>query len=468
MPAPNKSNAAPYDVAIIGAGVVGCAIARRFTLEGARVALIEKAADILDGASKANSAILHTAFDAPGNSLEHACIRDGYREYINIHHQLGLPLERCGAHVVAWTEEEVSDLEGILHQAHKNGIEDVEIINYSTLHQREPSLSGAALAAISVPGESIIDPWSAPYVYLTQALENGAEVFCGNEVVSGQFDGETWQLETSRGHIKCRSVINCAGLYGDRIDQVLLGSSSFNITPRKGQFVVYDKAASALIKSVILPVPGARTKGIVVFRSVFGNLLVGPTAEDQQSRRDASTDEETLRMLMESGERKLPELKQIPVTAVYAGLRPASEFKDYQIERHIDKNWITVGGIRSTGLSSALGIARYVYAKYADSGNQHSRIQSPLIPRANRLAEHAPRDWESDQHGEIVCHCELVTRREVEQALSGPLAAKSLQGLKRQTRATMGRCQGFYCSARLAELTSDHFDLPLSEPVIDE
>ena len=468
MPAPNGSNADPYDVAIIGAGVVGCAIARRFTLEGARVALIEKAADILDGASKANSAILHTAFDAPTDSLEHACIRDGYREYMDIHRQLGLPLERCGAHVVAWNEEEVAGLEGILHQAHDSGIEDVQIIDASVLRDREPSLSTTALAAISVPGECIIDPWSAPYVYLTQALENGAEVFCGHEVKSGQFDGETWQLETSKAHINCRSVINCAGLYGDRIDQNLLGASGFTITPRKGQFVVYDKAASGLIESVILPVPSARTKGIVVFRTVFGNLVVGPTAEDQQSRHDASTDKETLRMLMKSGETKLPDLKQIPVTAVYAGLRPASEFKDYQIENHTDKNWITVGGIRSTGLSSALGIAHYVYEKYAESGNKHACIKSPLIPQANRLAERASRDWESEQAGEIVCHCELVTRREVQQALSGPLGAKSLQGLKRQTRVTMGRCQGFYCSARLAELTADQFDLPLSEGINDE
>jgi len=468
MPTFGKPDADLYDVAIIGAGVVGCAIARRFTLEGARVALLEKAPDILDGASKANSAILHTAFDAPVGSIEHACIQDGYREYMEIYQQLRLPLERCGAHVVAWNAEQVDNLEGILKQAHDNGVSDTEIISASTLRQREPGLSSHAQAAISVPGECIIDPWSAPYVYLSQALENGAEVFRNCEVLDGHMDGDAWQLKTSLGHIASRQVINCAGLYGDQLDQQLLGHSAFTITPRKGQFVVYDKAASALIQSVILPVPSARTKGIVVFRTVFGNLIVGPTAEDQQSREDASTDEATLLMLKHAGEEILPGLEQMPITTTYAGLRPASEFKEYQIQAHHEKNWITVGAIRSTGLSAALGIARYVYQKYAQAGISHQPLETPRQPQANQLAEQGPRDWKSDQSGEIVCHCELTTRREIEKALSGPLAAGSLQGLKRQTRATMGRCQGFYCSARLAELTAGHFDPPLSEPYDNE
>ncbi len=466
---PTKSiNSERFDIAIIGGGVVGCALARRFTLEGARVILLEKGIEILDGASKANSAILHTAFDAPPGSLEHQCIRDGYREYMDIYHQLNLPLDSCGAHVVAWSEEQVAGLEGILKQAHENGISNVEIINAKTLLARENNLSEHALAAISVPGECIIDPWSAPYVYLQQALENGADVLRSCEVTGGSFDGQAWQLKTTQGSIHCDKVINSAGLYGDRIDQLLLGESSFNITPRKGQFVVYDKAASALIKSVILPVPTSRTKGIVVFRTVFGNLVVGPTAEDQTDRDDVSTDEETLRMLIASGEEKLPALKDMPVTATYAGLRPASEFKEYQIQARPEKNWITVGAIRSTGLSGALGIAQYVYQQYLKMGAQHTAIAEPIIPQANVLAEQGPRDWKQEPPGEIVCHCERVTAREIEHALTGPLQAKSLQGLKRQTRITMGRCQGFYCSARLAELSKGHFDISLTENINDD
>ena len=356
---PNQQPLDPqcFDIAIIGAGIVGCAIARRFTLEGASVAIIEKASDILDGASKANIAILHTGFDAPQDSLEHQCIRLGHAEYNDIHTDLGLPLERCGTYVVAWNETEVEALQSILAQAHHNGVMDSEIITAKQLHRAEPTLSGNALAAIRIPGESIIDPWSAAYAYLGQALENGAMIFRNNTVASGEFDGRRWQIHTQHGHLDARTVINCAGLYGDQLDQKLLNSTSFNIHPRKGQFVVYDKAASSLIDSVILPVPSARTKGIVVFRSVFGNLIVGPTAEDQQSRRDTSTDEATLHMLMRAGETMLPGLKGMPVTAVYAGLRPATEHKDYQIHDPPKQNWISGGG--PAGLSAATELKRH-------------------------------------------------------------------------------------------------------------
>lgn len=454
-----------FDVAIIGAGIVGCAMARRFTLEGARVALVEKAPDILDGASKANSAILHTGFDAPPGSLELQCVQNGHAEYLKIRESLGLMLDPCGAYVVAWTPEERTNLEGILAKAHENGVTDTRIIPAQDLRQQEPNIADHALGAVHVPGESLIDPWSAPYVYLRQAIENGAETFLSTEVTSGDFDGTIWQITTAKGPLKARAIINCAGLYGDLVDQALLGHTTFKITPRKGQFVVFDKAASALLNAVILPVPTERTKGIVLFRTVFGNLAVGPTAEDQISREDASTDKAALQSLIEAAHKMLPALKPMPVTATYAGLRPATEFKDYQISPTPDKNWITVGGIRSTGLSGALGIASHVFGLYTEMGHGHSALKTPATPQANVLAQTGPRDWTRDAPGEIVCHCELVTRREIEAALNAPLPARSLAGLKRQTRATMGRCQGFFCTARLAELTDGHFELPLSEEI---
>ncbi len=458
---------ATFDVAVIGAGVVGCAMARRFALEGAHVAVLEKAPDILDGASKANSAILHTGFDAPAGSLELACVQEGYREYLEIRHDLGLVHERSGAFVVAWDEAQLGALEAIRAHAHANGVTDVQIVTARELRTREPNLSHAALGAVEVPGEGIIDPWSAPQVYLEQALANGASLLTGCEVTGGRFDAGVWHLQTTTGVLKARHVINCAGLYGDLVDQAVLGCAAFRITPRKGQFVVFDKAARDLVSAIILPVPTERTKGVVVFRTVFGNLAVGPTAEDQQSRSDASTDEAALRALIADGIAKVPALEHMPVTATYAGLRPASEEKEYRIHTTPDRNWITVGGIRSTGLSGALGIARHVYRLYSQDGPAHERLENPVVPKARMLAESGPRDWKCDDHGEIVCHCELVTRREIEAALAGPLAARSLAGLKRQTRVTMGRCQGFFCTARLAELSAGHFDRPLAEETGD-
>ncbi|MEP2715998.1 NAD(P)/FAD-dependent oxidoreductase [Pseudophaeobacter sp.] len=463
---PQKYTKNLFDVIIIGAGVVGCAMARRFTLEGAKVAIVEKASDILDGASKANSAILHTGFDAPPGSLELQCVQAGYREYESIRDELGLVQEKSGALVVAWSPKDLAGLEAIQNQAHDNGVQEVTFLDRAALRKQEPNLSQAALGALFVQGESIIDPWSAPYAYLHQALENGARSYLSCAITNGEFDGEVWSFETSAGVLRSRAVINCAGLYGDLVDQALLGQSQFHITPRKGQFVVFDKAASALVSSVILPVPNATTKGVVLFRTVFGNLVVGPTAEDQESREDSSCDADTLQALLAEALQKLPALAEMPVTATYAGLRPASEQKVYRIETRADMNWITVGGIRSTGLSASLGIAAHVFDLYSTFGRTHAPLQRPETPQANVLADCGPRGWKEAGNSEIVCHCELVTRREIEAALKGPLRARSLAGLKRQTRATMGRCQGFYCSARLSELTTGMIDPPIAKEIL--
>jgi len=454
-----------FDIIIIGAGVVGCAIARRFTLAGAKVAVVEKASDILDGASKANSAILHTGFDAPKNSIELSCVQNGYEEYKKIHTDLGLPIDNCGAYVVAWNDKEQQKLESILQKAHANGVSDTHLISAKQLANNENNLAPHARAAISIPNEAIIDPWSAPYAYLKQAIINGAEVFTSCEVKAGEFERGEWLIKTSRGSLKTKYIINAAGLYGDLIDKALLGETGFNITPRKGQFVVFDKAASSLINSVILPVPTKRTKGVVIFRTIFGNLAVGPTAEDQTSRSDNSTDEKSIKQLIAAGIEKIPALKDMPITATYAGLRPASEFSDYQIVANDERNWLTIGAIRSTGLSGALGIANYAFEFYQKAGNKHKNIAKPKILQATILSEKDNRDWKNKNHGKIICHCELVSEREIKQALSGELAAKSLAGLKRQTRVTMGRCQGFFCSAKLAKITKDHFEIPLANEI---
>ncbi|MGO4681934.1 NAD(P)/FAD-dependent oxidoreductase [Hyphomicrobium sp. 2TAF46] len=450
------------DVAIVGAGVVGCAMARRFTLEGAKVVLLERGTDLLSGASKANSAILHTGFDAPTGSVELSCMQAGYSEYLAIRESFNLPLLETGAMVVAWSESERAALEGIEAQARASGVGDVRRLTAEEIRSREPELSPRALEALLVPGEHVIDPWSPFLAYLLQAKMHGAEIAFAAEVLSGAFDGEVWTLRTSMGERRARTVINSAGLYGDRLDARLLGAASFQIKPRKGQFVVFDKAAAKLLRTIILPVPSERTKGVVLTRTAFGNVLVGPTAEEQEDRERATVEENALRALIARAVEMMPALADVDVTAVYAGLRPATEEKGYRISTYPDRNWITVGGIRSTGMTASLGIARHVYNLYEEMGHRHSPVAEPATPRVPNLAEDRPRDWQSSGYGEIVCHCEMVTLREIEQALSGPLPAGDLGGLKRRTRCGMGRCQGFYCNARLAELTKDHFASPLA------
>ncbi len=456
------------DIVIIGGGVVGCAVARRMALGGASVVLFEKAADILDGASKGNSAILHTGFDAPAGTLEWECVQNGYREYLEIYQSLGLPLLKSGALVAAWTQEEEDRFEGILQKGRDNNVNDMRLLSKAEIRRFEPNLAPHIRAAISIPGEYVIDPWSAPLAYVTQALENGGRLLCNANVTGGDFDGNKWLLTTGQGTIKTRYVINCAGLYGDILDHDVLGSADFTIKPRKGQFVVFDKAANKLIRSVILPVPTKRTKGIVLFPTIFGNMMVGPTAEEQDGRADASVDETILKELHAQAIEKVPSLKNIPVTATFAGIRPATERPEYRVIEYSDRNWITLGGIRSTGLTAALGIANHVHTLLVRQGANYKAIETPSISKVPNLAEHLSRDYEKPGYGEIVCHCEMVTQREIEAALTSKAPAGSLDGLKRRTRVSMGRCQGFYCSARLAELTKGKFAESLGVGVADE
>jgi glycerol-3-phosphate dehydrogenase len=328
-----------------------------------------------------------------------------------------------------------------------------------------PSLSDHLVAALRIDGEHVIDPWSGSLAYLTQAVKLGATFLRGAELLNGRFDGR-WRLETSSGMIKAESVINAAGLYGDVVDQRLGFEREFNIMPRKGQFVVLDKAAFQRVPRIVLPVPTEITKGIVVCPTAFGNVLVGPTAEEQCDRVRATVEEGTLRALLKRGAEIVPVLANIPVTAVYAGLRPATDSKEYRVFSRPKKRAITLAGIRSTGLTSSLGLAQHVLKLHSEFGEQ---FEPPsIIPSVNvpNLTETRKRDWQRADHGEIICHCELVTKREIEAALTGSIPAGDFGGLRRRTRAGMGRCQGFYCGARLAEMTKGK--LATSLAVVEE
>lgn len=438
-----------YDVAVIGGGVVGLAILRRLAMAGLTTALLERGTDILSGASKGNSALLHTGFDAPPRSLELACIQAGYAEYLAIRDRLNLPLAESSALVVAWTPEEEARLDAIVAKAHDNGVNDVRRIGRAELREREPHLSQTARDAVLVPGEHIIDPWSAPLAYAHQAIAHGAEIIRAAEVTGGELTSGGWKLATRAGTARARVVINAAGNFGDLVEAIAR-PSPFTITPRKGQFVVFDKQASRLVRAIILPVPTERTKGVVLFRTIFGNLAIGPTAEDVAEREIAACDTATLERLRAHAISLVPQLAEVGVNAIYAGLRPATQHRDYVIEVLPDRCWITVGGIRSTGLTAALGIAQHVARLYADHFGGLPAAPEPIWTPVPNLSEDRPRPYQSG--GEIVCHCEWVTRDEIETALAGPLPAGDLGGLKRRTRAMMGRCQGFNCAAHVEAL----------------
>jgi glycerol-3-phosphate dehydrogenase len=439
-----------FDIAVIGGGVVGLAILRRFAISGLSCVLIEKGADILSGASKGNSALLHTGFDAPAKSLELQCMQAGYEEYLDVRQKLNLPLLETGALVVAWNEDELAALDGIVEKAHANNVSDVKRLTKTELRIREPQISKLALGAVLVPGEHVIDPWSAPLAYAQQAIAHDAVIIRNAEVTGVKEANSEWRIASMAGDVVAGTIINAAGLFGDHVE-ALVHEPGFTIKPRKGQFVVFDKPAAKLARSIILPVPSERTKGVVLFRTIFGNLAIGPTAEETDERTNPSTDSATLEKLKSRAIEILPALKDIDVTAIYAGLRPATERKDYIIQSHKQKNWITVAGIRSTGLTGSLGIAQHV-AKLYDKhfGKLPKKLPEPIWTPVPNLAEQSIRPYMKG--GEIICHCEWVTRGEIEAACQGTLPAGDIGGLKRRTRAMMGRCQGFYCGAEVTTL----------------
>ena len=439
-----------FDVAIIGAGVVGCGIFKEFCFNGAKTILVEKSNDILEGASKGNSAILHTGFDAPPQSLELDCIKRGYEEFIKLKSDMNLQLLNTKAMVVAWSDEQLQKLDAILKKGLGNGIKELELLEASQVLSREPNLSTHAKGAILVHGESIIDAWSAPLAYVKSGVANDGKLAFSHEVKSGKFNGKYWELQTSQKSIKAKLVINAAGLWGDIVEQISK-NVDFKIIPRKGQFLIFDKSANSLIESIILPVPTKRTKGVVITKTAFGNLLVGPTAEDQESRINSDTFRKTLEDLKAKAYDMLPSLKGHGVTATFAGLRPASDEPQYRVKINDAKNWITVGGIRSTGLTSSLGLAKYVFElselKAKDNESKYEKVPN--------ITEFKKRMHQLGNFKEIICHCELVTDKEIKDALKGELQAGTIGGLKRRTRAMMGRCQGFNCMARVSEMIEE-------------
>ncbi|MFO1171199.1 MAG: NAD(P)/FAD-dependent oxidoreductase [Hyphomicrobiaceae bacterium] len=443
-----------HDLVVIGGGVVGCAVLRAATLAGLRCVLLERGPDILSGASKGNSGLLHTAFDAPPGSLEHRLMQRGRAIYLDIRERLNLPLLETDALLVAWSEAEAGKLPEIAAKAHKNGVTSVRPATPAELQTRHPFLANTAVAGLVVPGEHVIDPWSAPLAYALQAIAHGARVLRQAEVTAAERHDGLWDLTTPQGPVTARMVVAAAGNFGDRVE-ALAHRGRFAIRPRKGQFVVLDKSARRLMPTIVLPVPTERTKGIVLCPTIYGNVLVGPTAEDQDDREDARVDEATLRNLLAEGARMVPALRDEPVTATYAGLRPASDKSDYIIDASPSDGWITVAGIRSTGLTAALGIGAHVVDLIEQNFQKLAPIAEPIWPRMPNLAEHLPRDHERAGRGRIVCLCETVTEDEIRAALSGPLPAGDLGGVKRRTRALMGRCQGFNCLAHVTALAEE-------------
>jgi glycerol-3-phosphate dehydrogenase len=448
------------DVAIVGAGVVGAAIARELSRFELRCTVLEATPDVGAGTSKANTALLHTGFDAKPGTLEAKLVRRGHELLTAYAARAGIPLQHTGALLVAWNDEQRRAFSGIVDRARANGYTAIREVDAGELYRREPHLGQGAHGALEVPDEGIVCPFTTPLAFATEAVLAGCALRLGGRVTGIERLGGGFRIETDTGPVTARFVVNAGGLRSDEIDR-MLGHDRFTVTPRRGELIVFDKLARPLVRHIILAVPTGTTKGVLVAPTVFGNVLLGPTAQYVSDKDDTSSTAEGLAYLRSEGERIMPALLDNEVTAVYVGLRAATEHDDYQLS--VEDGYACIAGIRSTGLTASLAIAEYVRGELEAAGLPlRPKDPAPETAPMPNIGELAPRPYaepdriaDDPEYGRIVCFCERVTRGEIRDAFAAPVPAVDLDGLRRRTRVLMGRCQGFYCGAHVAELLAE-------------
>jgi glycerol-3-phosphate dehydrogenase len=451
-----------FDVAVIGAGIVGTAIARDLAGTSLSVAVIEARNDVGDATSKANTALLHTGYDATPGTLESHLVARGYHLLGDYAAQAGIPVERTGAVLVAWTDEELQALPALKDKAERNSYHDCSIIGAAAVYQQLPGLGPGALGGLTVPGESIICTWTTSLALATDAVRRGATLLREHAVTGADVRDNVTTVHTSRGDITTRWVINAAGLGADWIDQEF-GYHRFTVTPRRGELLVFDKQARPLAPKIVLPVPSSRGKGVLISPTIYGNVMLGPTSEDLQDRTATGTSEAGFEFLLGKGQALMPRLLEQEVTASYAGLRAAIDHKDYLIEIDLAQRYLLIGGIRSTGLTSGMAIAEHVHEMLTEAGlDLTERPGLPPPPRMANIGEAFTRPYQDaaliekdPEYGRIVCFCERVTAGEIRDAYASAIPPAALDGLRRRTRAMNGRCQGFYCGAHVKALAEN-------------
>jgi glycerol-3-phosphate dehydrogenase len=423
--------------------------------------LLEGHTDVGAGTSKANTAILHTGFDATPGSLEARLVARGYTLLRDYAPGAGISIETTGAVLVAWDDEQAASLPKLADKAAANGYAHAQVVDGNVARELEPHLGAGVTGGMLVPDEHIIDPWSTPIAFATEAVTNGCTLRTSFRVADVSIDGERTTLTAGDGRtVAARFVVNAAGLYGDELHR-RMGFDGFTVRPRRGELIVFDKLARPLLQRTLLPVPTSHTKGVLVAPTVFGNVMLGPTADDIEDKTATGSTRAGLDTLLAKGRRILPALLEEEVTAVYAGLRAATEHSDYQLSAHADARYVCLGGIRSTGLTSSMALAEEAVTLLASAGLQAAATRPDWRSvRLTPLGEAGERPYQ--RGGVIVCHCERVTRDEVATAITAVVPARDLDGLRRRTRALAGRCQGFYCSAEVCALAAATDGRPLS------
>ncbi|NPV71855.1 MAG: NAD(P)/FAD-dependent oxidoreductase [Firmicutes bacterium] len=452
-----------YDVVVVGGGIVGTMIAREMSRYRLKVALLEKELDVGVGSTKANSAIVHAGFDAEPGTLKASLNVKGTALFPSVAEELGVEFAQTGSLVVAVEREEIPALEELVERGRLNGVRGLEVINGDRLFLLEPNLNRAAVAALHATTAGITCPFRLAIAAAENAVTNGVALYRGCPVTGVLVDrGAVRAVATPLGEFGCDYLVNAAGLHADEVAR-LAGDDSLGIRPRRGEYHVLDKSARALVRTVVFPVPSKVSKGIIVAPTIDGNIIVGPNAEDIRDKEDTATTAAGLREVLAGAARLVPAVDgALPPITQYSGLRAVEKGGDFVVTPSTTvRGLVNVAGIQSPGLSAAPAIAPLVVEILREMGLR--TVPNPAFNPERKPpwrfaglcdAERSAAVERDRDCGHIVCRCESVTRAEVLAAIRGPVGALTLDGIKRRTRAGMGRCQGGFCTPRILSITA--------------
>lgn len=461
-----------FDVVVIGAGVTGCSIARELAKTKRKILVLEASNDICEGTSKANSGIAHAGFDAVPGSLKAKLNVRGSRLLPELALKLDFPYRQNGSLVLCFEEENKPKLQELFDRGQENGVEGLQLLSKEEALSIEPELTDKVVAALYAPTGGIVCPFGLTIAMAENAAQNGV-LFQRNKKVTdvSQIEGGYEITCSDREKIETKIVINAAGVFADVIHNMLPEHEKMEIIPRKGEYCLYDKKAGNLVDKTIFQLPGKYGKGVLVTPTIHGNLLIGPTAIDVEDKEGVNTTGQGLAQVLEKSAlsvKKLPPAKQI-ITS-FAGLRAHLETDDFMIEESKRyPGFIDVAGIESPGLTSAPAIGEYV-AELVNRIQPRERKTDFIetrkaIPDMNKLSlkEKEALIAKNPAYAQIICRCESITEGEILEAIHRPVGATTLDGVKRRTRAGMGRCQGGFCSPKITKILSEELGVPMEE-----
>lgn len=460
-----------YDVAIIGAGVTGALTARELSRYDLRVCLLERDSDVAMGSTKANSAIVHAGYDAVPGSLKAILNVQGNRMFESIAAELDIPFKRIGSLVLAFTGEEMETLWKLYRRGMENGVPGLRVLtSLEEVKALEPNVSQTVIGALHAPSAGITCPYELTFGAVENAVSNGAELMLETQVTGIVCAADKFILSTNRGPVQSRFVVNAAGLYADAIAR-MIGEEHFHIRPRKGEYLLLDKSQGQQVHSVIFQAPSALGKGILVTPTVDGNLLIGPNAVDVEDKEDFSTTVSGLAQVTQGALKSVPGINTREAITSFAGLRAVPSTGDFILAPAANaRRFIHAAGIESPGLTAAPAIALYVVELLKDEGlalvpKKSFKPCRKAITRFSEADEERKRSLiDSNRlYGQVICRCELVTEGEIVDCIRRPAGARTVDAVKRRTRSGMGRCQGGFCSPRIAEILSRELGMSVQE-----